>query len=289
MDKVLGPLLIAPTVVLLGALLGFPLVEAVILSFHNVNPMTLHSSYVGWDNYASAATDTAFWQALLNNFIWLAGSLVLQIVSGVGFALLLHRSFFGRGVARALVLVPYLLPVVVAALVWEWMLNPVRGIVNQLLGHIGIAGHDWLGSMPDAMMTLIFIGSWRAFPFVVTAVLARLQSIPHQLYEAAEMDGASALGKFWDVTLPELGRVLFVVVLLRAIWDFREFDLIFLMTGGGPVSGTTTLPILIYREAFSLFRTGRASAIAMVMLVIMAVFIALYFLALKRVRTQEEM
>jgi len=284
----LGYVLIAPSVILLVGLLGWPLVEAVILSFYKVNPMTLQSSFVGFDNYAAATADEAFWNALINNFIWLGGSLVLQISAGVGGALLLNRTFPGRSLARALILFPYLLPVVVTALVWQWMFDPLHGIVNEVFLRFGLQPHDWLGSMPEAMISVITVGSWRVFPFVVIAVLARLQSIPPQLYEAAAVDGASAFARFWDITVPELGRVLFVIVLLRAIWDFREFDLIFLMTGGGPVAGTTTLPILVYREAFSLFRTGHALAIAVIMLAIMAAFIAVYFAATRRARSAGE-
>lgn len=287
--SLLGYILITPTLVLLAGLLGWPLIEAVVLSFYNVNPMTLKSSFVGLRNYQTVTSDAAFWAALVNNFIWLGGSLVLQISAGVGAALLLNRRFPGRGLARALVLFPYLLPVVVTALVWQWMLDPVHGIVNEALGVFGIAPRDWLGSMPDAMIAVIGVGSWRVFPFVVIAVLARLQSIPPQLYEAAAVDGASPIARFFDITLPELGRVLFVIVLLRAIWDFREFDLIFLMTGGGPVAGTTTLPILVYRQAFSLFRMGNALAIAVIMLAIMAAFITVYFALTRRVRSAEEM
>jgi multiple sugar transport system permease protein len=284
----LGYVLIAPSVILLAGLLGWPLVEAIILSFYKVNPMTLQSSFVGLENYAATTSDASFWNALGNNFIWLGGSLVLQIGAGVGCALLLNRSFPGRSLARALILFPYLLPVVVTALVWQWMLDPLYGIVNETLLRFGLQPHDWLGSMPEAMVAVITVGSWRVFPFVVIAVLARLQSIPRQLYEAAAVDGASGVARFWDITVPQLSRVLFVIILLRAIWDFREFDLIFLLTGGGPVAGTTTLPILVYREAFSLFRMGRALAIAVVMLAIMAAFIAVYFRVARRMHSTEE-
>jgi multiple sugar transport system permease protein len=285
----LGYVLLAPTLILLCALLGWPLIQAIILSFYNVNPMTLQASFVGWSNYAAAMSEASFWSALANNFIWLGGSLILQVSAGIAFALLLNRSFPGRSLARAFILFPYLLPVVVTAVVWQWMLDPIHGVVNDVFSLFGAQAHDWLGSMPEAMIAVISVGSWRVVPFVVIAVLARLQSIPQQLYEAAAVDGASSFARFWDVTIPELGRVLFVVVLLRAIWDFREFDLIFLMTGGGPVSGTTTLPILVYREAFSLFRMGRALAISVIMLAIMTAFIATYFRVLRRVRDAEDM
>lgn len=288
-DGPLGYLLLAPTLILLLALLGWPLIEAIVMSLHNTHPLTRVSSFVGLQNYQQVLADAAFWNALRNNFVWLAGSLVMQVTLGVLIALLLNRSFPGRGLARALILFPYLLPAVVAALIWQWMLEPINGIVNYGLTSVGLRAHDWLGALPDAMIAVVTVGSWKVFPFIVLAVLARLQSIPAQLYEAAAVDGASDWDRFWDITLPQLGNVLFVTVLLRAIWDFREFDLIFLMTGGGPVNGTTTLPILVYREAFETFRMGRALAISVIMLAIMLVFITVYFRIANRNRDLEGM
>jgi multiple sugar transport system permease protein len=287
-DTLLGYALLSPTVLLLGALLGWPLIQAVMLSFYDMHPLTRKFVFVGWENYQDLLGDDVFWQALANNFIWLAGSLVLQIGGGVAVALLLHRRFPGRGLARALILFPYLMPVVVAALVWQWMLDDLNGIIPYLWHALGLPRMDWLGTMPNAMVSVIVVGSWRAFPFVVIAVLARLQSIPQSLYEAAAIDGASHWQRFWDVTVTQLANVLSVVVLLRAIWDFREFDLIFLMTGGGPVMGTTTLPLLVYKEAFALFKMGRALSIAVVMLGCMAVFIACYLRLLRTVPSSEE-
>ena len=135
---------------------------------------------------------------------------------------------------------------------------------------------DWLGQMPNAMITVIVIGTWKYFPFVTIAVLARLQTIPEPLYEAARMDGASAWGRFWDITIPQLRGVLVIVVLLRAIWDFKEFDLIFLLTGGGPLNGTETLPLLVYQYAFAILNMGKAATVAVLMLVTMLAMMMAY-------------
>ena len=135
---------------------------------------------------------------------------------------------------------------------------------------------DWLGRMPNAMLSLIFVGAWKYFPFVVIAVLARLQTIPDELYEAATIDGAGPIARFFDVTLPQLKGVLVVIVLLRAIWDFKEFDLIYLLTGGGPVIATQTLSLMVYKEAFALNRMGVASATAVLMMLVMLTFMIIY-------------
>lgn len=276
-DVVAGLLFVAPTVVLLVGLIAWPLFQAFALSFYEVNPLTLASRPVGLANYTDLLTHEEFWHALRANLVWVAGSVALQVVLGVALALMLHRSFTGRSVARALLLFPYLLPTVVAVLVWQWMLNDLYGVVDYAISVLGFSPPDWLGAMPEAMVIVIVIGGWKLFPFVMLAVLARLQSIPQQLYEAAAIDGAGSLSRFWDITLPQLRTVLLVVVLLRAIWDFKEFDLIYLLTGGGPTDSTTTLPLLVYKEAFQLLHMGRASAIAVLMLLVMMLFIGLYF------------
>ncbi|MCZ8309637.1 MAG: carbohydrate ABC transporter permease [Rhodospirillales bacterium] len=287
-DQALGYALLAPSLLLLGGLLGWPLIQAVLLSFYDMHPLTRRIIYVGIENYTDIFEDDMFWRAFANNFVWLAGSLFLQIGGGVVVALLLNRTFIGRGIARSLILFPYLMPVLVAALVWRWMLDDIHGIVNYAWIGMGLKRVDWLSSMPNAMVTVIVVGSWRVFPFVVIAVLARLQSIPQQLYEAAEVDGASRWSQFWDVTMPQIANVLSVIILLRAIWDFREFDLIFLMTGGGPVIGTTTLPLLVYKEAFELFKMGKALAIAVIMMLCMLVLIAAYLRSVRNAPASEE-
>jgi multiple sugar transport system permease protein len=164
------------------------------------------------------------------------------------------------------------------------MFNDVYGILNHVLLAAGIVDMplDWLGSMPNAMLSVILIGAWKYFPFVVIAVLARLQTIPPQLYEAATIDGAGAWARFWDVTLPQLRDVLVVITLLRTIWDFKEFDLIYLLTGGGPVTSTQTLPLLVYKQAFGLNAMGTASTYAIGMLIVLLAFMVLYLARIGR-------
>ncbi len=282
-----GLLFVAPTAILLVGLIAWPLAQAIILSFYDVNPLTLASHPVGLDNYRNLLSDEEFWNALRANLVWVAGSVGLQVIVGVALALLLNRAFPGRALARALLLFPYLLPTVVAVLVWQWMLNDLYGVVDYAISLFGLTPPDWLGEMPDAMATIIVVGGWKLFPFVLIAVLARLQSIPPHLYESAAIDGAGPWARFWDITLPQLRGVLFVVVLLRAIWDFKEFDLIYLLTGGGPSDSTTTLPLLVYKDAFQLLKMGRASAVAVAMLAVMLLLIGAYFAAAGRDARQD--
>lgn len=274
----LGLLLIAPTVLIFSIVIVYPLVSALYLSLFQIFTPTLQGSWVGLDNYRELLARGEFWISLRNNLVWTVSTVAIQIVFGIAMALILHQNMWFRSLARSLVLFPYFISTVVAVLVWRWLLNDLHGILNHMLMLTGIISWpiDFLGTAPNAMITVILVGAWKTFPFVVIAVLARLQTIPEQLYEAARIDGAGPIARFFDVTLPQLREVLVVVILLRAIWDFKEFDLIFLLTGGGPMITTQTLPLLVYKEAFALNQMGMAAAYAVVMMAIMLVFMILY-------------
>ncbi len=277
-EQALGAALVAPALLLFAALIFYPMAQSLVLSLHRVNTLTLRAQWVGLANFQSLLADPAFLTSFRNTLVWTVGAVALQTVLGVGIALILNGRLLFRSAARSLVLFPYLLPTAVAVLVWRWLFNDLYGFINYALMSAGLIDKPiaWLSDPADAMVATILVGAWKFFPFVVLAVLARLQSIPDQLYEAARIDGASRWAQFWDITLPQLANVLAVVVLLRSIWDFKEFDLIYLLTGGGPGIATQTLPILVYREAFQLLSFGRGAAVAVLMLGAMLVFLALH-------------
>jgi len=276
--NLLGLAFIAPTILVFSAVIVYPLVSAIYLSLFSIYTPTMEGSWVGLANFQDLLARGEFWRSLANTLLWTVGTLTLQLLFGVLVALMLHQNMVFRSLARSLVLFPYFLSTVVAVLVWRWLFNDLYGIVNHMLMWSGVLDMpvDWLGRMPNAMLSLIFVGAWKYFPFVVIAVLARLQTIPDELYEAATIDGAGSIARFFDVTLPQLKGVLVVIVLLRAIWDFKEFDLIYLLTGGGPVIATQTLPLLVYKEAFALNRMGLASATAVLMMLVMLTFMIVY-------------
>jgi multiple sugar transport system permease protein len=278
-DRWLGPVLILPVVVVLAAVIAYPLFATLALSLFEVETLSMRMDWAGLGNYALLlGNEGRFFGALGVTFVWTAATLTLQVLLGVSIALLLNRDLWLRSLARSLILFPYFVSTVVAVLVWRWLFNDFFGLINQLLASMGVIEGpvDWLGSMPNALLSVIVVGAWKFFPFVVIAVLARLQTIPEELYEAARLDGAGAFARFRDVTLPQIADVLGIVVLLRAIWDFKEFDLIFLLTGGGPVDATRTLPLIVYQEAFGLNRMGLAAAYAVSMMLVMLVFFAAY-------------
>ena len=276
--NLLGLAFIAPTILVFCAVIVYPLVSAIYLSLFSIYTPTMEGDWVGLANFQELLAKGEFWRSLANTLLWTLGTLILQMLFGVLVALMLHQNMVFRSLARSLVLFPYFLSTVVAVLVWRWLFNDLYGIVNHMLMWSGILDMpvDWLGRMPNAMLSLIFVGAWKYFPFVVIAVLARLQTIPDELYEAATIDGAGSIARFFDVTLPQLKGVLVVIVLLRAIWDFKEFDLIYLLTGGGPVIATQTLPLMVYKEAFALNRMGVASATAVLMMLVMLTFMIIY-------------
>ena len=276
--NLLGLVFIAPTILVFCAVIVYPLVSAIYLSLFSIYTPTMEGEWVGLANFQEVLANGDFWRSLGNTMLWTVGTLTLQLLFGVLIALMLHQNMMFRSVARSLVLFPYFLSTVVAVLVWRWLFNDLYGIVNHMLMWSGFLDMpvDWLGRMPNAMLSLIFVGAWKYFPFVVIAVLARLQTIPEELYEAATIDGAGPIARFFDVTLPQLKSVLVVIVLLRAIWDFKEFDLIYLLTGGGPVIATQTLPLMVYKEAFALNHMGVASATAVLMMLVMLTFMIIY-------------
>jgi multiple sugar transport system permease protein len=243
-----------------------------------------HSEFVGWDNYRKVFDDFAFkfqgwqsWGAAVTSIVYSFAATTLTIMVGLAAALLLNQPFRGRGLARAIFLFPYVAPIVSVAFVWRWILDPrPSGVLNDVL--MGLGWIDlpkaYLATRGLALILVIIFEAWRYFPFAMLMILARLQAIDDTLYEAAEVDGANAIDKFRFVTLPELRYVLGAIFLLRLMWTFNKFDDIFLLTGGG--FGTKVLPVLTYEFSFRLFDFGRGAAAAMILLVILVVFMAVY-------------
>jgi multiple sugar transport system permease protein len=202
---------------------------------------------------------------------------ISTVLLGLIAAILLNRPFRGRGLARAIFLIPYVAPIVSMAFVWRWILDPrPSGVLNDVLMRLGVIDLPiaYLATRGLALILVIVFTSWRYFPFAMLMILARLQAIDRSMYEAAEVDGANTIAKFWYITLPELRYVIGAIFLLRLMWTFNKFDDIFLLTGGG--FGTKVLPILTYEFSFRLFNFGRGSATAMILLVILVAFMAFY-------------
>lgn len=264
------------SILILGIIIVGPLIYSIKLSFYAANSFIAPPYWVGLNNYITTLKSPLFWKALTNGLTIALSAISLQLVLGVAIAMVLHQKFAGQTIARALAILPYFLPTVVACLIVQWMLDPNYGLVKNMLSSLGIGMVDWSSSPAAAKGLIVFVSVWLWTPFVVTCVLAGLQNIPSQLYEAARVDGASAWTQFWHITVPGLRSVLIVVILLRGIWMFNKFDVIWLLTKGGPLNQTDTLPTLAYRKAFLEFNLGAGAAVATISFLLLAIVITIY-------------
>ena len=229
-------------------------------------------------NYEAIAGDEIVRLAADNTLTFTVASVTGHLVLGLGVALLLNQPIRGRGLFRNLALLPWMLPPAVVATGWAWLYHNPFGMLNPLLLGLGVLGSPraWLATPDTAMPAVIVANLWRGFPFISLILLAGLQSIPAALYEAASVDGASAAQRFRHVTLPGVKRVLLIAGTLDVINTVKYFDLIWVMTGGGPANRTEVFSTLIYRVAFQFFRAGRAAALAVVMVTAVAAFSFVY-------------
>jgi len=286
--------LISPTALIVLGIVIFPAFFSIWVSFHDVGLHNLndvfHAPFVGWENYQKVFDDFAFkfqgmqsWGAAVTSVVYSFAGTTLTLLVGLVAALLLNRPFRGRGLTRAIFLFPYVAPVVSIAFVWRWILDPrPSGVLNDILMRLNLIDLPvaYLATRGLALLIVIFFEAWRYFPFAMLMILARLQAIDNTLYEAADVDGANVIEKFWYITLPELRYVIGAIFLLRLMWTFNKFDDIFLLTGGG--FGTKVLPVLTYEFSFRLFDFGRGAATAMILLAILVIFIAFYIAIVMR-------
>ncbi len=274
-----GALWVAPALVLIGALILYPVGYAIWLSLLDKHSFFPAERWVGLANYVRLAGDAEFWDSVWKGVVYAGATTALQLAFGVAAALLLHQAFRGRTLVRALVLFPYMIPTIVAVIVWRWLLNETYGLVDHLLLRLRLVAQPvvWLGV--DHMMTsVVAVSVWQFSPFVVVSVLARLQTIPPELHEAGRVDGASAWARFRHVTLPELRGVLFVVVLLRSIWMFTKFDTVWLWgEGAGAGREIRTLPIYAYMRTFTYYQAGMGAALSVVMFLMLMAATLVYF------------
>ncbi len=268
-DNRIGVLFILPFVVAALVFMVYPVAEAVRLAFFHHNPLNpAGSRFAGLDNFRTIFADPLFWQSLRQAAVWTGSSIAMQTVIGVALALLLHLPLRGIAIFRGLLLFPYIVPTVVIALVLQWMLNAETGVVNWTLRGAGLIDENiyWLAQPDMAMLSTIMLNVWKYTPFVTICVLARLQTIPLELYDAAKVDGAGALRRFVDITLPQLAEVLVVVVIFRTIWTFNKFEEIYLLTKGGPGTSTFNLAIYSFEQSVANLKMGVGAATGVIMM-----------------------
>ena len=273
-----------PTLLFILVFLAYPIGEVVRQSFfHNVPIRPWEpQGFVGLDNYRALLNDAGFLRALRVTVAWTLLAVAGKVLVGLAAALLLQREFLGRRIYLTLMMIPWVTPIVVASVVWRWVLNSQYGQLNGLFAMLGLPVVSWLGQSGTAFVATAVVDMWVGIPFVAMVLMAGLQSIPDELYEAGIVDGAGPVQLFANVTLPLLRPVMAVVLLLTSVWTFNSFQVIYPLTRGGPAGATTTLVIETYEAAFGAFDFGHAAAMATVIFVILLSVSVAYWILLAR-------
>jgi multiple sugar transport system permease protein len=278
-QQLIGVLVVLPALVLILGLIVYPVAYSIWLSLLEKHSFFPQQRFIGLENYTYLWGDPEFWTSLWLGVVYSFWTILFQLILGVAAALILNEAFLGRSLVRGIVLFPYMIPTIVAVILWKWLLNDTYGVVNYWLLALGIARDpiSWLGT-DYIMLSTIVMSVWQFFPFVLLSILARLQTIPEELYEAAKVDGASASRRFVHITLPQIRGILFVVILLRSIWMFTKFDTVWLMgEGAGAGRFIRTLPVYAYMRTLTYYQAGLGAAIAVIMFAILIVSTVIYF------------
>ena len=265
-----GPFVfLLPTLASIGAIAIYPVLLGLWLSFRDTTLSSPTDTFIGLANYGQIVSDSQFWNAWTHTIQFTAASTLLETLFGLMIALVLAEQFRGRGIVRAAMLVPWAIPTVVTSKMFGWLFDGQNGIVNYLLRFVGLIQHniDWIGSPDFALGTIIIADVWKTTPFMALLLLAGLQTIPSSLAEASVIDGANAWQHFWYVKLPLLTPTLLIASMFRALDAFRIFDLVYVLTGGGPADATEVLSTLTYKQLFSALQVGYGSALATTMFI----------------------
>jgi multiple sugar transport system permease protein len=279
-------LYVLPAIVVMLVVIAYPIYYTVDLSFFKTPPglQLKDKSFIGLDNYTAILTSEVFWRVTLNTVIWTLASTMIAFVLGYALALALHGDFFGRGMLRAIFIIPWVISAVAASYIWKWIYHSDFGIIGAVLVGLGVVSRppNFIDSVNTVLPSLIVVNIWREFPFAMIMMMAGLQTVPEQLLRAAQVDGASAWQRFWHVTFPHLRGVSTVTVLLLAVANFNSFIIPWIMTGGGPSNASHIWITHIYELAFGRQRWGVASAYSVLLFIILMTLGYFYVRALSQ-------
>lgn len=268
--KRLGPYsVIAPGLLILAALSIYPFIFLIKISFQEYSPINSKNPFVGLENYARLLTDSSFWNSIKVTIIFVIGAVLIELVLGLALAMLYNQHFIGKRILRTLILLPIVMTPTVVGLMFRFMMNEQYGILNYFISSLGARRTAWLSDINYALPALIVTDIWQWTPFMLLILLAGLQGLSEEVYEAVRVDGASKWQSFIYVTIPMLSKVIFIAVLLRVIDSFRAYDTVYMMTRGGPINVTSTMSWLVYDKGFRTLDFGFGAAICVVMLIIM--------------------
>jgi multiple sugar transport system permease protein len=274
-EGVFGWLMVALPVLFLVALVGYPFFYGIWISLQN-RPVAQPGTFIGLDNFIADWHDPIFRLVVLNTFIYTIAATLLKMVGGLGLALVMNQDFRFKNLTRALLLLPFIVPTVLSTVAWQWILDPAFSVVNWILVHSGLIdspGPSWLGNSYLAMSSLVLVNTWRGLPFYAITLLAGLQTISPELYEAATIDGAGRFGRFRYVTLPLLKPIIFIVTMFSVIFTFADFQLIYVLTRGGPANHTHLFATYAFDIAMGAGQFGQGASIALSMVPPLALLI----------------
>jgi multiple sugar transport system permease protein len=278
--QAIGIVFVAPALVVLAAVLGYPIIESMILALHKVRLAggIADRSWIGLANFQRLFADETFRRAAVNTLYFSVAEVVLVVLISLGVAVLLNHPRGRSGLFRVLLVVPWAIAPVANAVLWKWILNANYGVLNGVLKSLGIIGayQVWLGSPVSALNFLLLVDVWKSVPFVALLLLAGLQRVPTALYRAAYMDGASRWQSFLHITLPSIRSAIAIAIVLQTIWSLRVFDIVFVLTRGGPSDGTVLMNFLAYRVTFNFLDIGYGAAIANLIFVLTVILAILY-------------
>jgi multiple sugar transport system permease protein len=275
-ESIFSWLMLTPPVLFLLAFLGYPFFYGVYLSFFR-REVTGPATFAGFGNFVTLASDPIFWQSVGNTVKFTAVATVLKAVGGLGMALVMNQNFKLKAITRAVLLLPFIVPTVLSTVAWQWIYDPGLGLFNRLIVVSGLAttGVSWLGSPTMAMISVIIVNTWRGLPFFGISILAGLQTIPVELHESATIDGAGTWGRFRHVTLPSLLPVIFIVTTFSIILTFFDFQLVYVLTGGGPANSTHLMATYAYSLSMGAGQMGLGSAVALSMVPVLGLLLVL--------------
>jgi multiple sugar transport system permease protein len=282
-QSVFSWLMMAPPLLFLAALVGYPFCYGILLSLQD-RPVAHAGTFVGLKNFAINLHDPLFWRVALNTFVYTLVATLLKMVGGLGLAVAMNQHFRMKNLVRALLLLPFIVPTVLSTVAWMWMLDPAFSVVNRLLIGLGVPrpGPSWLGNPTLAMVSIIVINTWRGLPFYGITLLAGLQTVPPELYEAATIDGASGWQRFRYVTLPLLQPIILIVTLFSVIFTFADFQLVYVLTHGGPQNATQLFATYAFDIAMGAGQLGLGASIALAMFPALALLIVALTIYMRR-------
>ncbi|MBD8533467.1 sugar ABC transporter permease [Plantibacter sp. CFBP 13570] len=267
--------LVLPGLALLVAVVAYPLLTALVTAFFKQSLVVPGREFVGLQNIIDVLQGD-FLKLLGQTMVFTLGTTIAPFIIGFALALALNTRIRGAKMLRGLMLIPWLVPGVVVSFLWMWIFNANYGVANAVLGLFGIEAQAWLAQPQTAMFAVIVAKTWQSFPWIMVMLLAGLQTVPQELHEAAEMDGAGTIRRFFSITVPQLKGIIGLVLLLEFIWNFQHFDIIYVLTGGGPAGSTQTFATAVYETAFRGFDLGHAGALGLLWLILLMALVVVY-------------